>query len=57
MDLCELSEEAKEKLSAIYDKYSSLGDPGALKECGDLGVSEKDWFKFCCDKLGIIDIE
>jgi hypothetical protein len=57
MSICELSDEVKEKLSVIYDKYESIRDPGILKECEELGVSKNDWLKFCCDKLGIIMIE
>jgi hypothetical protein len=54
--LCTLSDEIKAELAAIFDKYESTGDPEAKKEYGALGVSEKEWLLFCCDKLGIIDI-
>jgi hypothetical protein len=57
VDICTLGDEIKEKLTVIFDKYEKTGDPEARKEYEALGVSEKDWLLFCCDKLGIIDIE
>jgi hypothetical protein len=57
MELCTLSDEVKAKLTVVFSKYDHLGCPDAKKEYGAIGVSENDWLKFCCDKLGIIGID
>jgi hypothetical protein len=55
--LCTLDDEIKKKLTTIFEKYESTRDPEAEKEYKELGVSTNDWFRFCCDKLEIVDIE
>jgi hypothetical protein len=54
--ICTLSDAVKQKLEVIFDTCEKTGSPETLSECEKLGVSVNDWLKFCCDKLGIINL-
>jgi hypothetical protein len=60
--LCKLNEEIKNKLNDIYNRGKehdfklSENDNWYKEQYELLGVTEKDWLLFICDKMGIIYI-